>query len=126
MNAQEFEYLAIYFCFALLKSRSGKRICIGVYNGGGRAETVMYFNAVRGAFLEEDYEVRIVDYGDLFQRERGTVDICVSTCSLEEPSGAEVVMIGPISRRSAGPFTGTRPAVWIGGHTFRRAASRPA
>lgn len=93
VNAQEFEYLAIYFCFALLKSRSGKRICIGVYNGGGRAETVMYFNAVRGAFLEEDYEVRIVDYGDLFQRERGTVDICVSTCSLEEPTGAEVVMI---------------------------------
>jgi hypothetical protein len=36
VNAQEFEYLAIYFCFALLKSRSGKRICIGVYKAAGR------------------------------------------------------------------------------------------
>ncbi len=93
VNAQEFEYLVIYFCFALCKSRTGKRICIGVYNGGGRAETVMYFNAIRGAFHEDDYEVRIVDYADLYQRERGAVDICVSTCSLEEPLEAETVMI---------------------------------
>ena len=53
----------------------------------------MYFNAIRSAFHEDDYEVRIVDYADLYQRERGAVDICVSTCSLEEPLEAETVMI---------------------------------
>ena len=93
VNAQEFEYLVIYFCFALCKNRTGKKIRIGVYNGGGRAETVMYFNAVRNAFHEDDFDVRIVDYGDLFQLDSGTVDICVSTCNLEEVPVMETVII---------------------------------
>lgn len=93
VNAQEFEYLVVYFCFALCKNQTGKKVRIGVYNGGGRAETVMYFNEIRNAFHEDNYDVRIVDYMQLFQKERDGVDICVSTCNLEEPLGKETVII---------------------------------
>lgn len=92
VSRQEFLYLVIYFCFALGRMPEGEKIRIGLYNGGGRAETVMYFNEIRAAFGEENYETRIVDYHELFSGEN-QIDICVSTCSIEEPLGSEMVTI---------------------------------
>lgn len=92
VNREEFLYLVIYFCFALSRRQNSKKIRIGLYNGGGRAETVMYYNEIRSTFGEEDYEIRIVDYNDLFVAKEKT-DICVSTYCIEENPGSETVII---------------------------------
>ena len=92
VSRQEFLYLVIYFCFALVHIPESKKIRIGLYNGGGRAETVMYYNEIRSAFGEENYEIEIVDYNELFSG-KNKLDICVSTCSIEKPLNSEMVII---------------------------------
>ena len=69
INQRELEYLIIYFCYAMDKFHldGDKPVSIGIYNGGGRAETILYYSEIKKEYGLRHCDVHLLRFQPPYQ-----------------------------------------------------------